>query len=242
MISKSEIKFITSLRQKKYRDKHQLFFAEGPKVVHELVDSGYRLHSYFTVDSDDAEDGDKQLISLKELQRISLLKSPNTCLAVFHMRESSKPKESGLMVALDAVRDPGNLGTIIRLCDWFGIEQLICSEDTADCYNPKVVQSTMGSLGRVSIHYTDLAEYLKGSHQRIYGAVMEGDDLYSTDLIENAIVVLGNESNGISEEVESVLHERITIPRYGKQQKTESLNVAMAAAILLGEFRRATGK
>jgi TrmH family RNA methyltransferase len=139
---------------------------------------------------------------------------------------------------LDSIRDPGNLGTIIRLCDWFGINQLVCSEDTVDCYNPKVIQATMGSIARVQINYTDLTNFIKESKLPIYGASLSGENIYKHTLPEKVILVMGNEANGISSEINSLLTNRITIPQYGEQQDTESLNVASATAILLSELMR----
>ena len=141
---------------------------------------------------------------------------------------------------LDAVRDPGNLGTIIRLCDWFGITQLVCSRDTADCYNPKVIQATMGSIARVEVTYGDLESYIKNSNLPVYGACMEGVNVYTQTWAANGILVMGNEANGISEGISKLLHEKITIPQFGKKHETESLNVATATAILLSEFKRST--
>ena len=138
---------------------------------------------------------------------------------------------------MDAVRDPGNLGTIIRLCDWFGVTQLICSKDTTDCYNPKVVQATMGSLARVSICYTDIQKFIAESSLPVYGAFMEGKNVYTQNLLQDAILVMGNEANGISEKIEKLITEKISIPQFGNQT-TESLNVATATAILLSELKR----
>jgi TrmH family RNA methyltransferase len=177
-----------------------------------------------------------------ELKKISFLKTANTSLAVFEIPKPEPLHDSGLIVALDAVRDPGNLGTIMRLCDWFGVCQLICSNDTADCFNPKVVQATMGSLARVQVHYLSLSDFLENTALHIYGGCMDGKNIYDEKLPENAIVVMGNEANGISGEIEKLLTHKITIPRFGKIQKTESLNVATATAILLSEFRRTTEK
>jgi TrmH family RNA methyltransferase len=150
-------------------------------------------------------------------------------------------EKTGLILALDAVRDPGNLGTIIRLCDWFGIEHLVCSNTTVDCYNPKVVQATMGSLSRVQIDYVDLEAFLKTSKTQKFGTFMDGTNVYQTELPQNGILVLGNEANGISASIEMVINQKISIPRFGNLQATESLNVATATAILLSEFcRRST--
>jgi TrmH family RNA methyltransferase len=147
-------------------------------------------------------------------------------------------KERGLIVALDDIRDPGNLGTILRMCDWFGVDQLVCSKETVDLYNPKVVQATMGSISRVKVSYVDLLQWLTQAKLPVYGAVMTGKNIYKEKFPKEAIIVLGNEANGISPEIEEVIMNRITIPRFGKLQQTESLNVATAAAIVLSEFCR----
>ena len=146
--------------------------------------------------------------------------------------------EKGLLVALDDIRDPGNLGTILRLCDWYGIEHLICSKETVDVYNPKVIQATMGSIARVQVHYLDLNAFLATTSLPVYGTFMKGENIYKEKLPEEAVIVLGNEANGISPILEKTIKNRITIPRFGKFQQTESLNVASAAAIVLSEFRR----
>lgn len=242
LISKSQIKLITGLQQKKYRDKSGLFVAEGPKVIRELINEGLNLHLLFATDTIDSFPENTELISKNELQKISFLKTANTALAVFEIPQEKEIKETGLVLVLDAVRDPGNLGTIIRLCDWFGIKQLVCSIDTVDCYNPKVVQSTMGSIARVQVNYIKLEEFIDNSAMPVYGAVMDGDSVYSRQLPSEGILVMGNEANGISSAVEQLLDYRITIPRFGDIQATESLNVATATAIMLSEFRRVTGR
>lgn len=238
MISKSQIKLITGLRHKKYRDISGLFVAEGPKLISDLEISGLKLHSLFSSEAGTIDKDNRYAVSEQELQKISFLKTANTALALFEIPNRRMLEHTGLILALDAVRDPGNLGTIIRLCDWFGIRQLVCSPDTADCYNPKVVQASMGSIARVTVHYLDLEPFLKESDLPVYGAVMNGANVYATPLEKHAVLVMGNEANGISKEVEAQLSERITIPRFGVIQQTESLNVATATAILLSEFRR----
>ena len=146
-----------------------------------------------------------------------------------------------MLVGLDNVRDPGNLGTIIRLCDWFGVTDLICNSETVDCYNPKVVQATMGSLTRVNVTYLNLEKYISKQNIPVFGTFMEGDNLYLTDVDPTSgIVVLGNEANGVSEQIEKLVTQKITIPKFGAVQKTESLNVAMATSIILSEFKRKT--
>ena len=159
-------------------------------------------------------------------------------MGLFKIPEVAKIDEEGLILMLDDISDPGNLGTIIRLCDWFGVKQLVCSNNTVDCYNQKVVQATMGSLVRIPITYCDLKEFLKQTQLPIYGAVMDGENVYSMDLEQNAILVMGNESNGISQKIASLINTQITIPRYSEKTITESLNAATATAILLNEFRR----
>jgi TrmH family RNA methyltransferase len=179
-----------------------------------------------------------QVISEVDLKKVSSLKSPNGVLAVFKTPEVKELKDSGLIVALDGINDPGNLGTIIRLCDWFGVVQLICSLDTVDCYNNKVVQATMGSLSRVQINYVDLKNYLIDSKLPKYIADMDGEDVYATSLEKEAILIMGNEANGIRPEIRELCSNKLTIPRFGSVQATESLNVATATAILLSEFKR----
>jgi TrmH family RNA methyltransferase len=239
-ISKNQLKLITSLSQKKYRQKHHLFIAEGIKVVNELLNSSFEVEILFcSNDFITTISADKiTRISEVELKKISTLKSPNKVLGIFKIPEEKLLENSGLIIALDAINDPGNLGTIIRLCDWFGISQLICSKDTVDCYNQKVVQASMGSLTRISIHYTDLEDYLSATNLPTFIADMDGENVYKTVFPKEGILILGNEANGVSKEVKKQIQHKISIPRFGKTQETESLNVATAAAILLSEFKR----
>lgn len=241
MVSKSQIKLIRSLQQKKFREKTGLFVAEGPKLIADLVGSGIEINSLFTVEAGENEENVFNVSEI-ELQKISNLKTPNTSLALFKIPSFTDCPDKGLIVALDAVRDPGNLGTIIRLCDWFGVKQLICSPDTVDCFNPKVIQATMGSIARVQIIYEDLKEFITRSPLPIFGACMDGVSIYSRSLPEEALVVMGNEANGISEDIMNLLHEKITIPQFGQHKEAESLNVAAATSIILSEFRRSIGK
>lgn len=238
MISKSEIKSITQLRQKKYRDSRNLFIAEGPKVIRELMAEGLKLNRFFSTEISEITASHHSHLTSQELKKISNLKTANTSLAIFEKPTPQKFEDKGLVIALDAVRDPGNLGTIIRLCDWFGITQILCSKDTADCYNPKVIQATMGSIARVSVHYISLKEVLQNSKLPVFGAFMDGKNVYKSNLPKEAILVMGNEANGVSEEISAVISETISIPQFGKTA-TESLNVATATAILLSEFKRA---
>jgi len=240
MLSKNQIKYITQLKQKKYRNQHNVFVAEGIKVVCELLESPLELvHLYSTEEWQiPFPEALFTIITEAELKKISSLTTPNQCLALFKIKEIKTPVANGLKLALDDVRDPGNLGTIIRLCDWFGIEDLICSKETVDVYNSKVVQATMGSLTRVNVFYTDLSDYLKGYEQAVFGTFMDGENIYKQSLPTEGIIVMGNEANGISKEIEDLVTRKISIPRFGKLQQTESLNVAAATAIVLSEFKR----
>lgn len=241
MFSKSQIKLIKSLSHKKFRLKQRLFIIEGKKGIFELLNSRLRLHSLYT--TEDIFDAPRNLsfgISQAELKKISNLSTPQTALAVFHIPEAKKPAPDGLTVVLDGIQDPGNLGTIIRMCDWFGIKDLVCSHGTVDCYNPKVVQATMGSIARVNIVYLDLPEFIKEATKKlpVYGAFLEGNNLYAQVLPAEGIVVMGNEANGISPEVKELISQKLFIPQFGESAETESLNVATATAIFLSEFRR----
>ncbi|TYB78057.1 RNA methyltransferase [Bizionia saleffrena] len=238
MLSKSQIKVITRLKQKKYRVQDGLFVAEGLKVIKELLDSNLELHQLYTTVSFDGNLDREQRITEAELKKISFLTTPNKALALFKIPASKTIDSDQFVVALDSVRDPGNLGTIIRLCDWFGVKELICTTGTVDCYNPKVIQATMGSITRVNVSYLDLERYLKETRSPVFGAFMDGDIVYKTDLPTIGTLVLGNEANGISPEIEGLVTNRITIPRFGALQAAESLNVATATAILLSEFKR----
>lgn len=240
MVSKNQIKLISSLQQKKQRQVHKLFFAEGIKVVQELLFSNFELEHLFTTESIFTEipSSKQTLITEAELKKISALTTPNTCLALFKIPETKKVQEKGLLLALDDIRDPGNLGTILRLCDWFGIEQLVCSKETVDLYNPKVVMATMGSIARVNVNYLDLNEFIKNTKLPVFGTFMDGKNIYKEKLPNEGIIVMGNEANGISKEIENKIKNRLTIPRFGDLQQTESLNVATATAIILSEFKR----
>jgi TrmH family RNA methyltransferase len=237
-LSKNHIKLITSLSQKKYRQKHRLFVVEGVKVVHEFLNSSYELEIVFSTDTDFSSTDKFIEVTDQELKKISSLKNPNKVLAIFKIPNQINPITGCLILALDSINDPGNLGTIIRLCDWFGIEQLVCSNETVDCFNSKVVQASMGSLTRVVISYLDLKKYLQNASVPIFIADMNGLNVYKTKLPDSALLVLGNEANGISDDIKQLATTKITIPRYGAFQQTESLNVASASAILLSEFRR----
>ena len=239
MLVKSQIKLIRSLQQKKYRNQHGLFFVEGKKTVQELLDSDFKAHSIYCTAANLFAVSDDILteISKAELDQISSMKNPNGVLGVFYIPKAKEVDFTDWIVALDAVRDPGNLGTIIRLCDWFGIRNLVCSQMTVDCFNPKVLQATMGSIARVNITYVKLVDFLKVSDMKVYGAFMNGASVYELELPQKGIIILGNEANGISTEVEASVTQKVAIPPYGGKT-SESLNVATATAILLNEIRR----
>jgi len=241
MVSKHQLKVIKSLAQKKYRLQYGLFTVEGIKGISEFLNSDMELHHiYSTSDEFHVLLEKLSLISESDLRKISQLKTPNTAVGVFKIPQPKPINTNGLLVALDNVRDPGNLGTIIRLCDWFGIEDLLCSNATVDCYNPKVVQATMGSLTRVNISYVDLEDYLSDYDGDIFGTFMNSETIYNRALPQKGIVVMGNEANGISSGIENLVTQKISIPRFGSVKATESLNVATATAICLNEFKRQT--
>ena len=239
MLSKNQIKLIKSLESKKFRKREGLFVAEGPKVVGDLLRAGYQPHAIFSTEPRP----DAELITDDELHRISFLQHPQEILAVFHIPTPQKSSNlhlpSDICLALDGVQDPGNVGTIIRIADWFGITHIYCSPDTADVYNPKVVQATMGSLAHVQITYCDLVPLLREAAVPVYGTLLDGQDIYQQPLSREGVIVMGNEGNGISPEVRQLVSHKILIPKFNKNTETaESLNVAIATAITCSEFRR----
>ncbi len=242
MISKNQIKRIVSLQQKKFRKELQLFIAEGDKVINEFINEGWEVEQIFTTDAAlfHQKNLNIELISEAELNKISGLTTPNDCLAVVKIPKPINTKNSGWTVVLDDIKDPGNAGTIIRLCDWFGVEKMVCSPETVDVFNPKVVQASMGSLARVSVVYQALEVFLVAQNKPVYGTFMSGTSVYQTTFETDGILVLGNEANGISTKIQQKIQQKITIPRFGNLQKTESLNVATATAIFLSEIRRKT--
>ncbi|WP_368668137.1 RNA methyltransferase [Aquimarina sp. RZ0] len=219
-----------------------MFVAEGKKVINELLEADFKLYSLFTMDTSlfVTPDAITFKITEDELKNISFLTTAQVALAIFYIPENESIEADGLTLILDDVRDPGNLGTIIRLCDWFGIQNLVCSEQTVDCYNPKVVQATMGSITRVRIEYTDLINFLslKSVETPVYGTFMNGNNIHKEELPKKAVIVMGNEANGISTAVKNLITQTITIPQFGESAEAESLNVATATAIVLNEFKR----
>ncbi|MEO0570820.1 MAG: RNA methyltransferase [Bacteroidota bacterium] len=233
------MKLVKRLHQKKYRNEYQLFFIEGRKGLEELIGTHLELVKLFVYREfqDFFQHLPVEVITPKELKSISALKNPNGLLGVFKISKPVEINNKGWILVLDDIRDPGNLGTIIRLCDWFGITDLVCSEATVDVYNPKVIQATMGSMARVNVVYTSLTDFLKGTELPIYGGYMDGAVVYDKKLPNAGILVMGNEANGISPDLGHLIKNTITIPQYGKST-AESLNVAMATGILLNEIRK----
>ena len=239
MLSKQQIKDINRLKQKKYRYQEGLFIVEGIKSIKEFLKSDHQLYRlYSTIDLFSTKDENFEIISEKDLARISSYKKPQVGLGIFRMMDEPMPKPSELSLVLSDINDPGNLGTLIRLCDWFGIRNIYCSKNTVDHYNPKVVQASMGSLSRVKLFYTDLKSLLKKQELPVYGAVMDGESVYEQRLPENALLVIGNEANGIADDLLPYMDQMISIPQFTSSHGTESLNAAMAGGILMSEFRR----
>lgn len=250
MISKAKIKFIRSLQQKKYRDKEKLFLVEGLKIVKELLihqpSSCEELYLVNNLDTSTSAElnsfQNKQFISENELKQISALKTPPGVLAIVKYPAISAPELTrDISLALDKIQDPGNLGTIIRIADWFGVKNIVCSEDTVDCYNPKVVQSTMGAIFRSRIYYTDLKNIIQEnrSHVTSYATSLSGENVYETTLNKPAIILMGNESNGLSDGLIQLAEKKIKIPSFAQgDMGSESLNVSVATGIICSEFRR----
>lgn len=258
MISKARIKWIKSLEMRKYRLQQNAFVAEGPKLVGELLDvcqdahqdAPYSTPLYLAATKDwlsqnlhlinNIKEVDE--VSKQELERASLLRTPQNVLAVFPIPKEKlqlSSLENQLVLALDGVQDPGNLGTILRIADWFGIHHVLCSEGTADVYNPKCVQSCMGALARVKVSYCNLPEVLRETKMPVYGTFLDGKDIYNEELSQDGIIVMGNEGNGISEEVGKLVNRRLYVPNFPKgSSTTESLNVAVCTGIVCAEFRR----
>lgn len=246
-LSKNRIKYIRSLELKKNRKEEKVFLAEGPKLVGDLLEhfpcrfliataEWLSAHRHLPV-------ADVNEVSEEELSRASLLKTPQQVLAVFGQPEEvidASVISHSLCLALDDVQDPGNLGTIIRLADWFGIEHIFCSPNTVDAYSPKTIQATMGGIARVKLHYTPLPELIRSLKEvPVYGTFLNGENMYTHPLSAHGLIVMGNEGNGISKEVELLINEKLYIPNYPPDRETsESLNVAIATAVVCAEFRR----
>lgn len=249
MLSKSQLSFLKSLHQKKYRKEEGLFLVEGLKSVLEFVNSAYHIETIYHTPAILPKLGKishnikLQELKAEELEKISTLNTPQDVLAVLRIPEHSPIPSNDLkghfVLVLDGIQDPGNMGTIIRTADWFGIHQLVCSNDTVEAYNPKVVQASMGSLARVKVTYTDLLPFIEEQNMPVYAAALDGESIYDIDFRSEGLIILGNEGNGIREEILKNARFKVTIPRFGS---TESLNVAVSAGIFCAEIRRKAGK
>ena len=247
MISKATIKKIHALDMRKFRRNERLFVAEGPKLVDELCATMKPVYiaalpEWISENAKIASGTEYDIVTPDELQRASLQKNPQQVIALFPIPEHrfcTEQLRNELVLMLDGVQDPGNLGTIARIADWFGIRNILCSAETADIYNPKAVQATMGALARVKFHYTDLIQLLSQYDGPVYGTFLDGENIYGQELSENGIIVMGNEGKGISQGVGEMINRRLYIPNYPiGTQTTESLNVAIATSIVCAEFRR----
>lgn len=250
MISKSTIKLIKSLAYKKFRTKENLFIVEGDKNVAEVLKSNYKVHQIFATSaffencSREFSKIDCIETSKDEIKKASLLNNPQQVLAICNIPE--KPNQfntfSGFSLFLDCIQDPGNLGTIIRICDWFGIENLYCSNDTVDLYNPKVIQASMGSFCRVTVFYTSIIDFSQFCQQEqimVYGTYLQGENVFETKPQQKSIIVIGNEGRGIRSEATNLINKRISIPAYSKKgEGAESLNAGVAAGIICAHFRQ----
>jgi len=241
MITKNQIKLVKSLRLKKNRIQSGFFIAEGEKIVDELIESDLYMVNIFSVSEKYKNLENYVSINSAQLKQISNLKSPNNVLGVFKIPTNPEIDFNSNIVALEAINDPGNLGTIIRLCDWFGIKDIICSNNSVDCYNPKVIQSSMGSISRVRISYMDLEDLLANTNYSSVAADLTGVKLNNYSFSKNQIIFFGSESNGFSEKLSSGLKNKITIERFNNN--VESLNLASSVAIVLSELNnQITGK
>ena len=240
MLTAHTIKVLQSLDKKKFRQKYNLFLVEGNKIISELPNSNFKIKEIFSTNPQNLNFKDTIVhqITENELKKISFLQNPKDSVAVCELKQELKFDDEDIQLVLDGIQDPGNLGTIIRLADWFGIEQIICSDDTVDFYNPKVIQASMGSFTRVNLVYCNLVDHLSETKNINVGTDMDGENIYTFQKPQKLNLILGNEGKGMREETEKLLHKKISIPRFGKSQSTESLNVSMAAGIILGQLFR----
>lgn len=248
MISKNQIKYVRSLEQKKIRDRERVFVAEGPKIVTDIMalckpTMLYATNNWMDTHKNNDFRNKCTIVTDDELRKISFLKHPQQVLAVFPIPETEFETDickHELCIALDAVQDPGNLGTIIRIADWFGISTIFCGDGTADAFNPKVIQATMGSIARVRIIYTNLYDLLESipCDTPTYAMSLDGDDIYTQQLSDRGIIIMGNEGKGISPEIMQKVNNKILIPNYSRIKGIDSLNVAIATALACAEFRR----
>ena len=249
MIFKKQEKLIISLAKKKYRDKTKLFIAEGQKLTADLLIAGIKPYLIIATKEWHPEnnlyiDIEPVIVSENIIKKLSLLKTPQKIIAIFHQPEQifEKKTQDSLLLGLDGVQDPGNFGTILRIADWFGINCLICSYDTVDVYNPKVIQSSMGSIARVKVHYVNLERFCtdySSSGNTIFGTFIKGENIYTANLENKGLIIIGNEGNGIRPEIEKIVTRKLTIPSFSTSgTSAESLNVSVATAIICSEFKR----
>ncbi|MGB5982836.1 MAG: RNA methyltransferase [Nonlabens sp.] len=237
MVTKARLKLIKSLSRKKFRKEYGLFVVEGYKSISELIDSGLECEEILITEGNHHLNSyDPEVVSKKEMQSLSNVTTPPGYLAVFKTPSFSGISE-GPTIALDNIKDPGNLGTIIRLADWYGIKNIVCSDQSVDCYNPKCVQASMGSIARVQIHYLELFSFLENTDLPIHVTAMEGSSIYKTNIFQDSIIVMGNESHGVRPEILERF-STISIPRAPSETDTESLNVAIATSIVVSEWMR----
>lgn len=245
MVTKNQIKYINSLQQKKFRVENQSFIVEGAKSVLELLKSEFKIEMLFVTDEFFDENKNVlqnlpiqvEIANQADLKKAGSYNSNNAALAVVKTKENVEllAQDNEFALILDDIRDPGNLGTIIRVADWYGIHKIICSEATVDFYNPKVISATMGSFTRSNLYYTDLEQFIKKQSVNIYGTLLNGDNIHQTKFAESGYIVIGNEANGISPTIEQLITHKITIPRFGE---AESLNAGIATAVVLDNLRR----
>lgn len=246
MLSKNKIKYVNSLSIKKNRKEERVFVAEGNKLVTDLILS---LSCKMLIATKEWLECNKNVVTEEticatheEIKKISQQKTPQDVIAIFYQLQYDMSKNIGqdnICLVLDDIQDPGNLGTIVRIADWFGVEDIVCSTNSADIYNSKVVQATMGAIARVRVHYTDIKTFLMDKKEKIYGTLLDGDNIYEKELSRNGFIVMGNEGNGISQEVRELINSKLYIPNYPQGRNTsESLNVAIATSIVCAEFRR----
>ncbi|MCT4673740.1 MAG: RNA methyltransferase [Prolixibacteraceae bacterium] len=251
-LSKNRIKYIRQLSQKKFRKKEKRYIAEGAKIIEDLIDGKHPIEMIYASEEAylqlqaKAKDNNIEIIAISEasIEKVSQLTTASNAIAVIPFKEQFfciEELNHKIAIALDNIQDPGNLGTIIRIADWFGIDHILCSKDTVDVHNIKVIQATMGAIARVEVHYLDLEEVLPHAHDAnipVYGTFLEGENIYNEKLSSNGIIVMGNEGKGISPKIESLITNKITIPSFRQDKGSESLNVAMATSIICSEFKR----
>jgi len=236
MVTKNQIKFIKGLAQKKNRLIAKKIIVEGHKIINEFLNSDYNLVELYSTQKQNFQTSNTVLVNQNQLKKMSNFKNPSSSLAIFEIKKQSLKSED-FYVLLDNIQDPGNLGNIIRTCEWFGINQIICSKNSVDCYNPKVIQASMGSLSRVSVFYLELAEFIKQKKLPVYAADLYGDSIKNLSFHSKGVLIFGSESHGINPNLRSLVNKFIKIPKQNSKVMTESLNLSVAAGVVLSKFR-----